>query len=136
MKLGNAILDGEIVHLTENGRSSFAGLQHALSTGDTGGLIYYCFDLPYLVDSDLTRARLIDRKSALRDLLAESGAGVVRYTHHQDARGSEFFQHACSLAIEGIISKQREPPSTPGRSRSLLNVKWLNPGGFVVIRVR
>jgi bifunctional non-homologous end joining protein LigD len=133
MNLGNAILDGEIVHLAEDGRSSFAGLQHALSTGDTAGLIYYCFDLPYLVDSDLMRAKLIDRKSALRDLLAGSGEGIVRYTDHQDARGPEFFQHACSLSLEGIVSKQREAPYTPSRSRSWLKVKCVNREEFVVV---
>src|SRR5258708_3623700 len=133
MKLGNAILDGEIVHLAENGQSSFAGLQHALSTGDTAGLIYYCFDLLYLVDSDLMRAKLIDRKSALRDLLAGSSNGTVRYTDHQDARGREFFQHACSLLLEGIVSKQREAPYTPGRSRPWLKVKCLTRAEFVII---
>jgi bifunctional non-homologous end joining protein LigD len=133
MKLGNAILDGEIVHLAENGQSSFAGLQHALSTGDTAGLIYYCFDLLYLVDSDLMRAKLIHRKSALRDLLAGSSNGTVRYTDHQDARGPEFFQHACSLLLEGIVSKQREAPYTPGRSRTWLKVKCLNRAEFVII---
>jgi len=133
MKLGTAILDGEIVDLAENGHSSFAGLQHALSTGDTGGLIYYCFDLPYLGDSDLTRAKLIDRKSALRDLLAGNGEGIVRYTDHQDSRGPEFFQHACSLSLEGIVSKQSAAPYTPSRSRSWLKIKCGNREEFVVI---
>jgi len=133
LKIGTAILDGEIVYLAENGHSSFAGLQHALSTGDTGGLIYYCFDLPYLGDSDLTRAKLIDRKSALRDLLAGSGEGIVRYTDHQDSRGPEFFQHACSISLEGIVSKQRAAPYTPGRSRSWLKIKCGNREEFVVI---
>jgi bifunctional non-homologous end joining protein LigD len=108
-------------------------LQHALSTGDTGGLIYYCFDLPYLGDSDLTRAKLIDRKLALRDLLAGNGEGIVRYTDHQDSRGPEFFQHACSLSLEGIVSKQRAAPYTPGRSRSWLKIKCGNREEFVVI---
>ena len=133
MKLGSAILDGEIVHLAENGQSSFAGLQNALSTGDTGGLVYYCFDLPYLGDSDLTRAKLVDRKSALRDLLAGSGDGIVRYADHQDARGAEFFQHACSLSLEGIISKQSEAPYISGRGRSWLKIKCGNRAEFVVI---
>jgi bifunctional non-homologous end joining protein LigD len=133
LKIASAVLDGEIVALAENGQSSFARLQQALSAGDTGALVYYCFDLPYLDGRDLTRVALVERKAALRDLLAGSGDGIVRYADHQDARGPEFFQHACSLALEGIVSKQRDAPYTPGRGRLWLKVKCGNREEFVII---
>ena len=44
----NAILDGEIVALGDNGISSFSALQAALSDGKTDRLIYYAFDVLYL----------------------------------------------------------------------------------------
>ena len=133
LTIDDAVLDGEIVALAPNGQSSFAELQRALSQGDTGSLVYYCFDLPYLGGRDLTRAKLVDRKAALRDLLAGAGDGVIRYTDHQDSRGPEFFQHACSLALEGIVSKQRDAAYIPGRSRSWLKVKCGNREEFVIV---
>src|SRR5229473_311514 len=137
-KIASAMLDGEVVALAANGHSSFAQLQQALSTGDTGALVYYCFDLPYLDGRDLTRLPLIERKSALRGLLAGSGGpavtgGIVRYTDHQDSRGPEFFRQACAMALEGIISKRRDAPYTPGRSRSWLKIKCSNREEFVII---
>jgi bifunctional non-homologous end joining protein LigD len=132
LKIASAVLDGEIVALAENGQSSFARLQQALSAGDTGALVFHCFDLPYLGDRDLARVKLVERKAALRDLLA-GGDGIIRYTDHQDARGPEFFQHACSLALEGIVSKQRDAPYVAGRSRSWLKVKCGNREEFVII---
>lgn len=133
LKIDNAVIDGEIVALAENGQSSFAGLQQALSEGATGALIYYCFDLPYLDDRDLTGVKLVDRKAALRDLLAGAAEDRIRYTDHQDARGPEFFQQACSLALEGIVSKQRDAPYVAGRSRLWLKVKCANREEFVII---
>jgi bifunctional non-homologous end joining protein LigD len=127
------VIDGEIVALVANGHSSFAALQQALSQGDTDSLIYYCFDLLYLGDRDLTGLALVERKAALQRLLAEAPSVVLRYTDHQDARGPEFFQHACSLALEGIVSKQRDAPYTPGRSRSWLKIKCGNREEFVVV---
>jgi bifunctional non-homologous end joining protein LigD len=128
-----AVIDGEVVALAANGHSSFAALQQALSEGETGELIYYCFDLLYLGDRDLTALPLVERKATLQRLVADAPKDLVRYSDHQDARGPEFFQHACSLALEGIVSKQRNAPYTPGRSRSWLKIKCGNREEFVII---
>jgi bifunctional non-homologous end joining protein LigD len=133
MPVEAAVIDGEIVALAANGHSSFGALQQALSQGETGSLIYYCFDLLYLGDRDLTGLPLVERKAVLQRLLADTPKELVRYSDHQDARGPEFFQHACSRALEGIVSKQRDAPYMPGRSRSWLKIKCGNRAEFVII---
>ncbi|HEX3498417.1 MAG TPA: DNA ligase D, partial [Stellaceae bacterium] len=133
LPVDDAVIDGEIVALATTGHSSFAALQQALSTGETGALIYYCFDLLHLNGRDLTGLPLVERKAVLQRLLADMASDIVRYADHQEARGPEFFQHACSLALEGIVSKQRDAPYVPGRSRSWLKVKCGNREEFVII---
>ena len=137
LPVDNAVLDGEVVALAANGQSSFAALQQALSDGATGALVYYGFDLLYLGDRDLFRVRLVDRKTALQRLIAGQPGnipgGILRYSDHQDSRGPEFFQHACAHSLEGIVSKQRDAPYVPGRSRSWLKVKCGNREEFVII---
>src|SRR5262245_54839633 len=49
----DAILDGEVVVVGDDGLPSFPGLQEALATGNTRRMIYYAFDLLYLDGRDL-----------------------------------------------------------------------------------
>src|SRR6185295_17254540 len=54
LKVKASVLDGEVVTVNEKGVSDFGALQDALSTsGLTGELIYYAFDLLYLDGCDL-----------------------------------------------------------------------------------
>ena len=56
LKVRTAVLDGEVVAVNEKGVSDFGALQDALSTsGATGDLLYYAFDLLYLDGYDLRR---------------------------------------------------------------------------------
>jgi bifunctional non-homologous end joining protein LigD len=105
----SAVLDGEVVALDENGASNFGALQQALSGGRTDDLVYYAFDLLYLDGYDITDARLEDRKAVLKPLLGGAAEGVIRYSDHQPGRGPEFYNSACSLALEGVVSKRRGP---------------------------
>src|SRR6185312_12951534 len=65
-----AILDGEIVVVDENGISHFADLQQALGDHASERLTFFAFDVMYLDGYDLTRVKLSDRKGLLRNLLA------------------------------------------------------------------
>src|SRR5579862_4281100 len=56
LTVGEALLDGEVVHLNERGVSSFSALQADLSEGTTAGLCYMAFDLLFLDGWDLTGA--------------------------------------------------------------------------------
>ena len=117
-----AWLDGEVVALQPDGRSSFQALQNALSGAGADELHYYVFDLPYLDGYDLRKAKLIDRKRALQTL-AGAGTGPVRYSAHVEGAGREYFEQACRLHLEGIVSKRAAATYQRGRGRSWVKVK-------------
>ena len=94
--------------LDQNGGSSFAALQDALSRGDTKSMRYIVFDLLYRDGEDWRGAKLTDRKDALRDLLKNTRGPLV-YSDHVVAHGSEVFKQACDLTLEGVISKRARP---------------------------
>ncbi|HXU94289.1 MAG TPA: DNA ligase D [Gallionella sp.] len=121
-----AILDGELVALTAGGASSFRELQEALSHKQTAPLTYQAFDLMYLDGHDLSATPLLERKQALAQLLQAAGyepRGAVRYSDHVRGQGPEFFEEACSLGLEGIMSKRADAPYRSGRSELWLKVK-------------
>ncbi|HZW24046.1 MAG TPA: DNA ligase D [Gallionella sp.] len=115
-----AILDGELVALTAGGASSFRELQEALSRRQTAQLSYQIFDLAYLDGHDLSAVPLVERKQALKQLLQAAGyeaGAAVRYSDHVRGQGPEFFEQACTLGLEGIVSKRADAPYRSGRSR-------------------
>src|SRR5512138_2956997 len=115
-----AILDGELVALSASGASSFRELQEALSRKQTAHLTYQLFDLVYLDGHDLSAAPLLERKQALVQLLQAAGfepGGTVRYSDHIQGQGPEFLEQACTLGLEGIVSKRADAPYRSGRSK-------------------
>lgn len=128
---GDLALDGEIAVLDQNGGSSFAALQDALSRGDAKPQRYIVFDLLYRDGEDWRGAKLIDRKEALRALL-QGASGPLVYSDHVAAKGSEVFQHACNLALEGVVSKRADLPYREGRSRDWLKSKCVARQEFVI----
>src|SRR5690606_14168801 len=57
-----AVIDGEIVVVDDQGITHFADLQQALSDHASDRLTFFAFDLVYLDGYDLTKVRLIERK--------------------------------------------------------------------------
>lgn len=87
IKLSTAILDGEIVIVDAQGRSSFQKLQRAMGKAVTSGFAYEVFDLIYLNGLTLTNTPLIHRKDLLKGLVGSSTGGVVRYSEHFQGNG-------------------------------------------------
>jgi len=130
-----ALLDGEVVYVGDDGRTSFRALASALQSGTDprGAIVYYLFDLAYLNGFDLTRAPLVARKEALRRLLAGQSAGArVRFVDHLEGRGDEFFRQACGLALEGAVAKRADAPYRAGRGRDWLKSKCLRRQEFLI----
>ena len=75
LKIRAAYLDGEIAVLGEDGVTSFAALQDALSRGQGERLTYHVFDLLHLDGRDLTGLPLIERKALLAPLIARLPKG-------------------------------------------------------------
>ena len=67
LKATSAMLDGEIVIVDAEGRSSFQKLQRAMGKTVTSGFAYEVFDLIYLDGLSLTQTPLKHRKELLRN---------------------------------------------------------------------
>lgn len=118
-KLPNAIIDGEICALDENGAPDFATLQAALSQGNTDELVYFAFDLLFEADEDLTRLHLVERKARLQRLLIDARADSrLVFVEHFETGGDAVLRSACKLSLEGIVSKRADAPYVSGRTDS------------------
>ena len=127
-------LDSEVVVLDEKGHSSFGALQEALSADDQRQLTLFAFDLLHLDGYDLRDAQLVDRKEALRELIAGgSGVGSIRYSDHINASGDEVFRRASEMGVEGVVSKQRHRPYRSGRSSEWVKSKCQARQEFVIV---
>jgi bifunctional non-homologous end joining protein LigD len=136
MKVDAAVVDGEVVVLDEQGRSDFQRLQNSLSGEHDEKLVYYAFDLLHLTGNDLRALPLTERKQALAEFLRPAAAksdGVIRLSEHVVGQGQAFFEKACALGVEGIISKRAAAPYRAGRGRDWLKVKCLLRQEFVIV---
>lgn len=131
---GTAIIDGELVAEDANGRSSFTALAAALKSGRSGKLVLHCFDLLYLDGLNLVGAQLLDRKRLLERLFARrSKTGPIRYSGHLATDGARMLADACSLGLEGIISKRIDRPYRSGRHEDWLKSKCVQVDEFVIV---
>jgi bifunctional non-homologous end joining protein LigD len=115
----DAIIDGEVMVQTPEGRSDFHALEKALKRGGDPALVYYAFDILFLGDHDLRDVELLDRKEILRLLLA-GVEGPIAYSPHTAGDGMALWKNACKMQLEGIVSKRVD-----GRYRSGRNTNWL-----------
>ena len=106
-----AVLDGEVVALDEQGHSRFAWL-FSRNGQRKGRLIYYAFDLLFLDGQDLRTFPLHRRKTLLKRLLRNI-PGVL-YLDHIEEHGKEFFRLAWERGLEGIVAKDKESPYVTG----------------------
>ncbi|MGB7137122.1 MAG: non-homologous end-joining DNA ligase, partial [Acidobacteriaceae bacterium] len=128
-----AILDGEVVVLTENGTTSFADLQAAFDEGAVHPLTYFAFDLLHLDGHNTRGLPLERRKTILEGLLQESGdQDTLRYSSHIRAKGGAMFREACRRGAEGIVSKLAASVWRSDRSRDWLKSKCVMQQEFVV----
>src|SRR6202030_1942541 len=75
---------------------------------------------------------LVERKSRLAELLS-SVAPPLHYSDHHLGDGPAFYDKACELPVEGIVSKRAAAPYMPGNRGLWLKVKYLHREEFVVV---
>ncbi|MFY9559956.1 MAG: non-homologous end-joining DNA ligase [Terriglobales bacterium] len=130
IKAEQAVLDGEIVALDEQGRPSFSLMQQR--TGFQPGkrrlpgregvpVLYYAFDLIYLDGYDLRRVSLEKRKELLQSVL--KNGDVVRFSDHYPEKGRALFEVARQRGLEGILGKKRDSTYQEERSRDWRKIK-------------
>jgi bifunctional non-homologous end joining protein LigD len=129
---GDLYLDGEIVALNAEGVADFGALQEALSNDDQGAMAFFMFDLLYCDGQDLRPLPLAERKKRLAELMAGHWNDRLRYTDHFKTRPEDLFRAACSLNLEGIVSKKDDAPYRSGRRPQWLKVKCLDREEYVI----
>lgn len=115
----DAIFDGEIVALNQEGISQFQRLQNEVSAKD---LYFYVFDILYLDGKNLQNLPLLKRKNILSNILKTNS--VIRYLDHIEDEGLAFFKLCKEKELEGVIAKKKESHYQPGvRSKAWLKIK-------------
>lgn len=115
LRLPDAVLDGEIVALDAQGRSSFPLLQQRphLTGPDRPPIAYYVFDLLYLNGHALMDRPLRARREALARVLPEHP--LIRLSDAVAKEGRTVYAAAQNLGVEGIMGKRADRPYQPGR---------------------
>ena len=128
---GTAI-DGEIVALDDEGRSSFQLLQ-ALETGDERPpLAYYVFDLPFLEGTDLRSRPLRERREVLQKLLRKV-KDPIRYSAEIEGDPQKLLEEVKRRGLEGLIGKAENSTYESGRrGRSWIKLKCVGEQELVI----
>jgi bifunctional non-homologous end joining protein LigD len=124
-------LDGEIVVLREDGRSSFQRLQNAFESRGDAQIVYYVFDAPFLKGEDLRALPLAERKDRLKKNLKPSA--TVRFSEHLEGEAAEVLDQACRLGLEGLIGKDTGAVYAAGRTRTWIKLKCRPRQDFVIV---
>jgi bifunctional non-homologous end joining protein LigD len=117
----DAVLDGEIVVVDDQGHPDFQALQHYRDSAG-GHLLYYVFDLLHFRGHDLTSLPLVRRKELLKKILPSTPK--IRFSDHVWKEGVLFYAVAREKGLEGIVARHSQSVYETGRrSRQWLKVK-------------
>ncbi|WP_203916159.1 non-homologous end-joining DNA ligase [Rugosimonospora africana] len=137
--LDQAVLDGEIVVLDEDGRPSFTALAERMHVREAGRaarfaatrpVTYMIFDLLALDGLDLTGRSYADRRAALEDLDLSARRWLVPPRFDD---GDATLAAADEYALEGVVAKRLSAPYRPGtRSPDWVKYKREHTADLVV----
>jgi len=126
VKSPNAVLDGEVCALDDEGRSSFSEMQKGSST-----LVYYAFDLLELDGEPLVDLPLVERRARLEQLLDKRNRTVRISETFED--GEALLEAAKQQGLEGIMAKRADSRYFEGRrTRDWLKIKTHGRQEFVI----
>src|SRR5207247_6158880 len=124
----DAVLDGEVCALDEEGRPSFSAMQQA-KPGTP--IVYYVFDLLEVDGEPVLDQPLSERRKRLRKLLDGRNRTVVFSEPFDD--GPALLAAAEERRLEGIMGKKLDSRYLPGkRSRDWLKFKTHGEQEFVI----
>jgi len=126
------VIDGEVVALDEEGRSSFQLLQARDMEGRKSPVYFYAFDLLQLDGKSLIGLPLEARKNVLEKLCADAG-DPIRYSGVIGGDAKGLLDEVKHRGLEGIVGKQRTSVYEPGRrSGAWIKLKCANKQEFVI----
>jgi bifunctional non-homologous end joining protein LigD len=128
LSVRDAVLDGEIVALDEEGRPSFQALQHRRASALA--LVYYAFDLLEIDGESLLRTALEERRRRLKTIVR--GSRVLLSEALPGSR-EHIEREIRKLRLEGVVAKRRASLYVPGeRTEAWVKVKFSPRQEFVI----
>ena len=126
------VIDGEVVALDEDGRSSFQLLQGLEMEGRKAPLRFYVFELLQLDGKSLLGLPLEQRKQVLAKI-CENVGDPIRYSGEISGDVKSLLAEVKRRGLEGLIGKQRNSVYEPGRrSGAWIKLKCVNEQEFVI----
>jgi bifunctional non-homologous end joining protein LigD len=126
------VIDGEVVALDEDGRSSFQLLQALEMEGRKAPLRFYVFDLLQLDGKSLLGLPLEQRKQVLAKICEDVG-DPIRYSGEITGDVKSLLTEVKRRGLEGLIGKQRRSLYEPGRrSGAWIKLKTVHQQEFVI----
>jgi bifunctional non-homologous end joining protein LigD len=126
------VVDGEVVALDDEGRSSFQLLQGLEMEGRKSPVCFYVFDLLQLNGKSLVGLPLTARKESLSGVCGEVG-DPIRYSGEIGTDAPALLAEVKRRGLEGLIGKLRDSIYEPGRrSGAWIKLKCVNEQEFVV----
>src|SRR5438128_1742775 len=127
------VIDGEVVALDEEGRSSFQLLQAREMEGRKSPVYFYAFDLLQLDGNSLVSLPLEARKNVLKKFCAQAGDPRIRYSGAIGGNANQLLTEVQRRGREGIIGKLHNSVYEPGRrSGAWIKLKCVNEQEFVI----
>ena len=128
LKTPDAVVDGEVCALDEEGRPSFSAMQQG---GPKTPIVYYVFDLLEVEGEPVIDLPLSERRARLQKLL-DGRNRCVRFSESFDD-GRALLEAAEERRLEGIMGKRVDSRYLPGkRSRDWLKFKTHGEEEFVI----
>jgi bifunctional non-homologous end joining protein LigD len=103
----DAVLDGEIVKLDENGRPIFVDLMRR-----RGPFQFVAFDVLALNSKDVRKLPLVERRRLLRAIVPKRSSSIL-CAQHVAGRGRDLFAEVCEQDLEGIVAKRKRSTNDP-----------------------
>jgi bifunctional non-homologous end joining protein LigD len=128
----NAVIDGEIVALDEQGRSRFQLLQGRSLPGVRPTIAFYVFDLLHQDGHSFLNTPIEERQSALQKLIGRKN-DVIRLSPVFETDPTDLLEAVRQQGLEGIIAKKPGSPYEPDRrSGTWLKCKVHGEQEFVI----
>ncbi len=139
--LTTCVLDGEIVALGEDGRPSFARLQHRMHVSNqrearrratSDPVTFVAFDVLYL-HGHSTLSASYDERRAMLESLHLSGPGFITTESFRDVSGTDVLAATVQNGLEGVVAKRRDSAYRSGRrSTDWVKVKSIRTQEVVI----
>jgi bifunctional non-homologous end joining protein LigD len=132
LPVDECVIDGEVVALDGEGRSSFQLLQGLEMEGRKSPICFYVFDLLQLSGRSLVGLPLSTRKQLLAQL-CEGVDDPIRFSGEIGSDASVLLAEVKRRGLEGLIGKLRDSVYEPGRrSGAWIKLKSVNEQEFVI----